>query len=126
MRKLTVVLTQHRSALDRLALVLEQNNRAFEVAVSLPLKFDVFADLTRKHSAAMSKMTAVLADLEPHLERQSKRLEAEGLVPVKDSLVVADKKPKPDRHDRASLDFAVRYGYKDEADRLRSKFNWGP
>jgi hypothetical protein len=123
MRKLTVVLTQHRTALDRLSGVLEENKKAFEVAVSLPLKFDVFADLTRKHAAAMSKMTAVLADLEPHLERQAKRLEADGLMPVKDPLV-AGKKPKPDRHDRASLNFAVRYGHKDDEDYLRRKFDW--
>lgn len=123
MRKLTVVMTQHRAALDRLSGVLEQNKKAFDVALSLPLKFDVFADLTRKHSAAMSKMTSVLADLEPHLERQAKRLEADGLVPVKDPLV-ASTKPKPDRHDRANLDFAVRYEDHEEAARLREKFDW--
>ena len=123
MRKLTVVLTQHRTALDRLSGVLEKNNQAFEVALSLPLKFDVFADLTRKHAAAMSKMTAVLADLEPHLERQAKRLEADGLMPVKDPLVTSAK-PKPDRQDRANLDFAVRYEDHEEAARLREKFDW--
>lgn len=123
MRKLTVVLTQHRSALDRLSEVLEKNKQAFDVALSLPLKFDVFAELTRKHSAAMSKMTTVLADLEPHLERQAKRLEAEGLAPVKDPLITVGK-PKPDRHDRANLDFAVRYGHAEEATRLRNKFDW--
>ena len=123
MRKLTVVLTQHRTALDRLSGVLEKNNQAFEVALSLPLKFDVLADLAGKHSAAMSKMTAVLVDLEPHLERQAKRLEADGLMPVKDPLV-AGKKPQPDRHDRANLDFAVRYGDHEEAQRLRDKFDW--
>lgn len=123
MRKLTMVLTQHRTALDRLSGVLEKNNQAFEVALSLPLKFDVLADIARKHSAAMSKMTAVLADLEPHLERQAKRLEADGLMPVKDPMVAA-KKPLPDRHDRANLDFAVRYGHTEEEKRLREKFNW--
>lgn len=125
MRKLTVVLTGHRAALDRLSGVLEKNHQAFEVALSLPLKFDVLAELARKHSAAMSKMTAVLADLEPHLERQAKRLESEGLVPVPDPLVPSQK-PYPDRHDRASMEFAERYGYTEEVERLRAKFNWNP
>lgn len=123
-KKLTVVLTGHRAALDRFSGLIEKNNQALDVAVSLPLKFDLLIEVAKKHSAAMSKMTAVLADLEPHLERQAKRLAENGLMPVGDPLARKVGKRLPDRADRANLEFAERYGPAEEVDRLHSIFDF--
>lgn len=97
MRKLTVVMVNHRAALDRLVLVLEKNNQALDLAVSLPVKLDLVVEQLRKNTAATDRLAKAL-------DKQVVPAEAP-VEPVDNS---PPGKPIPDRHDRANLEHAER------------------
>lgn len=72
---------------------------------------------------ALLKATVAMTKLTRAIDALCQRIDA-GNGPPELGVVAKVSKPLPDRHDRANLDFAVRYGHFEEEKRLREKFNW--
>ena len=108
--KLNVVMTKVAHAIGQLLEEIKKTPLKSEVAVPLPLNFD---------SDVIKKQTVAMISLAKSLDRY-----VDSTKPVEPDPAKPQPKPIPDRHDRANLDFAVRYGHHEEAARLREKFNW--
>lgn len=73
-------------------------------------------DAVLKATVAMTKLTRAIDAL-------CQRIDA-GNGPPELGVVSKPSKPIPDKYDKASYDFAMRYGTKEEQEYFRNKFNW--
>lgn len=108
--KLNVVMTKVAHAIGQLLEEIKKQPLKSEVAVPLPLNFD--ADVIKKQTVAMISLAK---SLDRYVD-STKPLEPDPARPAP--------KPLPDKYDKASYDFAMRYGTKDEQEYFRNKFNW--
>lgn len=108
--KLNVVMTKVAHAIGLLLEEIKKQPLKSEVAVPLPLNFD--SDVIKKQTVAMISLAK---SLDRYVD-STKPLEPDPAKPAP--------KPVPDKYDKASYDFACKYGTKEEQAYFRDKFNW--